>query len=163
MKKNCRAVPSFPVFLQKQVCVSWNSIPWIMVFKSQYSILYTPETEPPEGTPVRGTYAAIAYKVPRGWNQLTPEQQGQKLVEMRLELRKMGEEDGDIMVFSFWPDTIIVKEVGDPLEIGEWLQLGANRNLYARAHSGTGQTEYQLRHQPLRLPPILYRRRRFHD
>ncbi|CCO23484.1 glutamate synthase [Maridesulfovibrio hydrothermalis] len=115
-------------------------------FKSQYSILYTPETEPPAGTPVRGTYAAIAYKVPKGWNSLSKKKQGAKLVQMRLDLKKMGEEDGDIMVFSFWPDTIMIKEVGDPLEIGEFLQLDANKNIYARRILAQGRqnTNYAI-------------------
>jgi len=32
----------------------------------------------------------------------------------RLRLRAMGEEKGDMIVFSFWPDVIMIKEIGDP-------------------------------------------------
>ncbi len=39
------------------------------------------------------------------------------LLETRLELRKIGEKDESIIVFSFWPDTITLKEVGDPMEV----------------------------------------------
>ncbi len=92
-------------------------------FKAKYSLLYNPEQEPPAGTPERGTYAAIAYHLPQGWKNLSEEKRGRKLVEMRLELRKRGQETGDMMVFSFWPDTIMIKEVGDPLEIGHYLKL----------------------------------------
>lgn len=92
-------------------------------FKVKYSLLYTPDQEPPAGTPKRGTYASIAYDVPEGWENLSEDQRGQKLVSMRLELRHAGQETGDMMVFSFWPDTIMLKEVGDPLEIGRYLAL----------------------------------------
>ena len=39
------------------------------------------------------------------------------LLKTRLELRKMGEKDESITVFSFWPDTITLKKVGEPMEI----------------------------------------------
>jgi hypothetical protein len=92
-------------------------------FKVKYSLMYTPDQEPPAGTPKRGTYASIVYDVPEGWNDLSEEERGHKLVSMRLELRDAGQESGDMMVFSFWPDTIMLKEVGDPLEIGRYLAL----------------------------------------
>ncbi len=92
-------------------------------FRSIYSAMFTPDVEPPAGTPKRGTYASIAYKLPVEWKGLGKDEVGQRLVRMRLDLRAMGEEKGDIMVFSFWPDTIMIKEVGDPLAIGEYLQL----------------------------------------
>ena len=92
-------------------------------FKSRHSVLFTPETEPPVGTPKRGTYASIAYAPPKDWDDLDPAEQGRRLVQMRLDLKAMGEDQGGIMVFSFWPDTIMIKEVGDPLAIGEYLRL----------------------------------------
>ncbi len=47
-----------------------------------------------------------------------PEDEKEKfLLKTRLELRKMGEKDESIIVFSFWPDTITLKKVGDPMEI----------------------------------------------
>ncbi len=35
----------------------------------------------------------------------------------------MGEGTNSIIVFSFWPDTVTLKEVGDPLEVGEFFGL----------------------------------------
>jgi hypothetical protein len=45
------------------------------------------------------------------------------LTRTRVELRHMGEDDESIIVFSFWPDTVTLKEVGDPLEVGEFFGL----------------------------------------
>jgi hypothetical protein len=92
-------------------------------FQPKYSATFTPDVEPPAGTPRRGTYASIAFKIPDGWKGMAEDQVSRNLVQMRLNLRAMGEESGDIMVFSFWPDTIMIKEVGDPLAIADYLKL----------------------------------------
>ncbi len=65
------------------------------------------------------------------WLALPKAKRDEQLVQMRLDLRAEGERTGDMMVFSFWPDTIMIKEVGDPLAIGEYLQLG-REELHAR-------------------------------
>ena len=49
----------------------------------------------------------------------------------RLQLRQMGEEQEDMIIYSFWPDVIMVKEIGDPLQVAEYLQLD-NEELRAR-------------------------------
>lgn len=114
-------------------------------FQSKFSVTFKPETEPPAGTPRRGTYAAIAYKVPDEWKGLSREQADRNLVQTRLNLRAMGEESGDIMVFSFWPDTIMIKEVGDPLAIAGYLKLD-REELYARhiLAQGRQNTNYAI-------------------
>ena len=130
--------------------------------RAKYSAMFKPETEPPAGTPKRGTYASMAYKVPAEWDSLSKDEIGRELVSMRLDLRAMGEEKGDIKVFSFWPDTIMIKEVGDPLDhrgISPARQGRASRP----AHPGPGAAEHQLRHQPVCLPSLLHRRRVHHD
>jgi hypothetical protein len=45
------------------------------------------------------------------------------LTQTRLEVRRMGEADQSIVAFSFWPDVVTLKEVGDPLEVGEFFGL----------------------------------------
>ncbi|WP_316900000.1 glutamate synthase [Pseudodesulfovibrio indicus] len=114
-------------------------------FQSKFSVTFKPDIEPPVGTPKRGTYASIAYKVPDDWKGLTKEQADRNLVQTRLNLRAMGEEGGDIMVFSFWPDTIMIKEVGDPLAIAEYLKLD-REELYARhiLAQGRQNTNYAI-------------------
>lgn len=114
-------------------------------FRAKYSAMFKPEIAPPAGTPVRGTYASIAYKLPGELRDLPKEDLGKRLVQMRLDLRAMGEELGDIMVFSFWPDTIMIKEVGDPMAIAEYLQLG-REELHARhiLAQGRQNTNYAI-------------------
>lgn len=114
-------------------------------FKAKHSVLFTPESAPPPGTPKRGTYASIAFQPPAEWKTLSAEEQGRQLVQMRLDLRAEGEKTGDMMAFSFWPDTIMIKEVGDPLAIGEYLQLG-REEIHARhiLAQGRQNTNYAI-------------------
>ena len=114
-------------------------------FQPKYSAMFTPEVEPPVGTPKRGIYASIAFEIPAAWQSFSKEEKGEGLVRMRLDLRAMGEEQGDIMVFSLWPDTIMIKEVGDPLAVGDYLQLG-REELHARhiLAQGRQNTNYAI-------------------
>ncbi len=113
--------------------------------RAQYSAMFKPETAPPPGTPRRGTYASLAYKMSDEWMALPREERERALVQMRLDLRAEGEKSGEIMVFSLWPDTIMIKEVGDPMAIGEYLQLG-REELYARhiLAQGRQNTNYAI-------------------
>jgi glutamate synthase domain-containing protein 1 len=64
---------------------------------------------------------------------------------IRLELREMGMEQDDMIVFSFWPDVIMLKEIGDPLTIGRYLRLDRN-DLQARIIMAQGRqnTNYAI-------------------
>lgn len=81
-----------------------------------------PKTPPP-GTPKRDTYVICAYRYPEIWEGLDPKEIDYLLMLTRLELRHMGEEREDMIVYSFWPDVIMVKEIGDPLMVTEYLHL----------------------------------------
>ena len=113
--------------------------------RARYSVMFTPETAPPAGTPKRGTYASLAYKMSDEWMALPREEQGKALVQMRLDLRAEGEKTGEIVVFSLWPDTIMIKEVGDPMVIGEYLKLD-REELHARhiLAQGRQNTNYAI-------------------
>lgn len=87
------------------------------------SMTFEPQCPPPPGTPVRGHYLARAFDLPAEWKALTPAERAVRYTLLRLELRRTGEELGDMQVFSFWPDTVMVKEVGDPMAIAEYLGL----------------------------------------
>jgi len=64
---------------------------------------------------------------------------------VRLQLRQMGEEKNDMIVFSFWPDVIMIKEIGDPITVAEYLQLD-RRELQARVIMAQGRqnTNYAI-------------------
>lgn len=95
------------------------------------TVTIDPKTPPPDGTPSRGAYLARAYDIPKAWRDLSPAELARKYTDVRLHLRVTGEELGDLQVFSFWPDTVMIKEVGDPLTIGEYLGLDRGE-LHAR-------------------------------
>ncbi|MDT8273890.1 MAG: glutamate synthase, partial [Desulfomonilia bacterium] len=68
-----------------------------------------------------------------------------RLMNIRVDLRRMGEEDESMMVFSFWPDVIMIKEVGDPMAIAEYLGLD-RKGLKARVIMAQGRqnTNYAI-------------------
>ncbi|SDB14284.1 hypothetical protein SAMN05660653_00712 [Desulfonatronum thiosulfatophilum] len=84
----------------------------------------------PPGTPRREVYLTQVYEPPAHWNDLEPTIREQELTRTRLTLRHMGQVEEDMVVFSFWPDVIMIKEVGDPMEIGRYLGLD-RKELYA--------------------------------
>ena len=76
----------------------------------------------------RYNYILRVYKLPESWKSFDAEELEKQLMLTRLELRKNGEDnDGDLTVFSFWPDVAAIKEVGWPLGIGEALHLNDDR------------------------------------
>jgi glutamate synthase domain-containing protein 1 len=57
----------------------------------------------------------------------------------------MGQEKQDMIVFSFWPDVIMLKEIGDPLTVGRYLHLD-REDLKARVVMAQGRqnTNYAI-------------------
>jgi hypothetical protein len=90
----------------------------------RHTLDLTPDAEPPAGTPRRGHYQARAYQPPKAWEKMDAAARELDMLNTRLDLRHMGLENQDVMVFSFWPDTVMMKEVGDPLAVGRWLGFG---------------------------------------
>lgn len=87
----------------------------------------------------RHRYLLRIYKAPVSWSNLTGEQVEDALMTIRLALRSDGEEhDGDLTVFSFWPDVAMIKEVGWPLGVGKALKLDDDR-LKARVTMAQGR------------------------
>jgi len=114
-------------------------------FTIKHKLSIRPNVAPPAGTPKRDNYMAVAYDYPPDWRSLSKQEIEYRLMLTRLKLRQMGEKDGSMMVFSFWPDVIMIKEVGDPLALGEYLGLG-NEDLQARIILAQGRqnTNYAI-------------------
>ncbi len=75
----------------------------------------------------RFKYILRAYKVPN-LEGMDRDELEEQLMLTRLALRLDGEEHGgDLTVFSFWPDVVMIKEVGWPLQVGEALGLHDDR------------------------------------
>ena len=73
--------------------------------------------------PHRDVYLIRAYEYPDSWDDLDKKEIEMRLLLTRLKIRAMGEESRDMIVFSFWPDTIMIKEIGDPMDVGHHLGL----------------------------------------
>ena len=100
-------------------------------FISRFQLTLDTTGNPPPGTPGREIYLMQVFDPPKEFKNLETVLQERKLTEIRLNLRHMGQEKKDMVVFSFWPDVITIKEVGDPLETGQYLGLD-REELYAR-------------------------------
>jgi hypothetical protein len=100
-------------------------------FTTKYKITFKKNGTRPAGIPHRDVYLVRAYDYPMDWEDYSDDQRLGELMPIRLKLRQMGEAEKDMVVFSFWPDTIMIKEVGDPLAVAEYLQLD-RRDLTAR-------------------------------
>jgi hypothetical protein len=114
-------------------------------FMTKYKLSIRVPKDPPPGVPKRDIYLIRAYEYPDRWDGLTTEEKFRKLMECRLELRKMGEAEQDMIVFSFWPDVIMIKEIGDPMAVGTHLGLD-RKELKARIVMAQGRqnTNYAI-------------------
>jgi len=114
-------------------------------FITKYKISFKLDKTPPAGVPKRDVYLIRAYEYPEEWEEWSWERKQTELTKIRLELRAMGEEKNDMIVFSFWPDVIMIKEIGDPLTVGRYLKLDAN-DIQARIIMAQGRqnTNYAI-------------------
>jgi len=114
-------------------------------FMTKYKISIKVPKTPPPGVPRRDIYLIRAYELPEEWEGLAREEIEDRLMRIRLRLRAMGEESQDMIVFSFWPDVILIKEIGDPLTVARHLQLD-RKELRARILLAQGRqnTNYSI-------------------
>ena len=115
-------------------------------FMTKYKMtIKVPKSQAPAGVPKRDMYLIRAYEYPEKWEGLTQQELEYRLLLTRLELRRMGQEKEDMIVYSFWPDVIMLKEIGDPLAVGEYLNLG-REELWARVMLAQGRqnTNYAI-------------------
>ncbi|MGD9330308.1 MAG: glutamate synthase, partial [Desulfobacterales bacterium] len=114
-------------------------------FMTKFKVSIKVPKTPPAGVPRRDIYLVRAYEYPEDWDGLPQNELYNRLLETRLTLRAMGEETGDMIVFSFWPDVIMIKEIGDPLRVARHLQLD-RKELQARIIMAQGRqnTNYAI-------------------
>lgn len=89
----------------------------------QLKYTWTPKTRSVKGIDSRDYYFARVYDYPDAIKDRSFEEKEELLLRTRLALRKLGEADESIIVFSFYPDILALKEVGDPLQLGEFFAL----------------------------------------
>lgn len=114
-------------------------------FTTKYKLTFRPPKTPPAGVPKRHIYLVRAYEYPEEWEEWTEQERLAELTTVRLQLRRMGEADGDMIVYSFWPDSIMIKEIGDPMEVADYLRLD-HQELQARVIMSQGRqnTNYDI-------------------
>lgn len=88
--------------------------------------VWAPAIREVKGIRKRDYYFAKVYQYPESYLDRTMQEKEDLLLRSRLALRKMGEADESIIVFSFYPDVIALKEVGDPLEVSEFFSLDSS-------------------------------------
>jgi len=90
-------------------------------FKLKHS--WSPKLKSVKGIERHDNYFARVYDYPDKYKGISFEEKEQLLLKTRVELRKTGEREGSVTVFSFYPDVLTLKEVGDPLQLGEFFGL----------------------------------------
>lgn len=84
---------------------------------------WTPKIKKIKGITPHEYYFAKVYGYPASYKNKPLSEKEDLLMNTRLALRKIGESDESIFAFSFYPDVLTLKEVGDPLEVGEFFGL----------------------------------------
>ncbi|MEJ2683773.1 MAG: hypothetical protein P8Z71_05200 [Candidatus Sulfobium sp.] len=84
---------------------------------------WAPSIREVKGVTRRDHYFARAYEYPAAYSDKSAREKEDLLLKTRLELRSMGQADESIIVFSFYPDVLAIKEVGDPLQLSEFFGL----------------------------------------
>ncbi|MDH5767550.1 MAG: glutamate synthase [Nitrospirota bacterium] len=108
--------------------------------------IWTPKIKPLKHIMRREYYFARIYDYPESYKDKSMHEKEDLLMNIRLALRKIGEPDGSIFVFSFYPDVITLKEVGDPLQVGEFFGLDKNtikaKIIFAQGRQNTNYAIY---------------------
>jgi len=86
-------------------------------------LVWEPPIKNVPGVERREHYIAKVYDYPAAYKDKTQREKEDLLLRTRIALRLMGEPDGSLFVFSFYPDVLTLKEVGDPLQLGEFFGI----------------------------------------
>ena len=68
-------------------------------------------------------YLFEVFQYPKSFKYALDDEKEELLVDTRLEIRKELEKSEDGFVYSFWPDVVTLKEIGDPKDIGTYFGL----------------------------------------
>jgi len=86
---------------------------------------WAPKVNPQPGLDIQAMphYVFRNYDYPCSYQNASQEDKEALLLDTRLNLRSMLEKDGEGYVFSFWPDVLTLKEIGDPRDIATYFGL----------------------------------------
>ncbi len=108
--------------------------------------VWAPKIKKTKGVVPREYYFARVYDYPDSFKYRSIQEKEDLLLQTRLSLRKLGESDESLFVFSFYPDVLTLKEVGDPLQLGEFFGLDRDdvkaRIVFAQGRQNTNYAIY---------------------
>jgi len=86
---------------------------------------WVPETNPQPGLDIQAmpNYVFETFDYPKEYQNSSDQEKGELLTDTRLELRAAMEEGEKGFAYSFWPDVVTLKEIGDPRAIGTYFNL----------------------------------------
>lgn len=88
-------------------------------FMTKYKITFKIYPEKRDGM----LFIIRVYDLPNYWEQLDKKESDDKLMEIRKIIKERGKEKNDMTVFSFWPDTITLKDNSHPLEFIDTFEI----------------------------------------
>lgn len=68
-------------------------------------------------------YVFEVFQYPKSYKNSTDDEKEELLVDTKLEIREALDVNEDGFVYSFWPDVVTLKEIGDPKDIGTYFGL----------------------------------------
>ena len=86
---------------------------------------WVPEVDKKPGLKIEAMprYVFRNYDYPEIYRYRSQAEREDLLLDTRLELRALLEKDGNGFVYSFWPDVLTLKEIGDPADIATYFRL----------------------------------------
>lgn len=98
----------------------------ILINKGFKSVLqWSPHISSKKGLKIEPmpNYMFVVVQYPKSHKYATKEEKEELLIDTYLEIRKMLEEDNSGYIYAFWPDTLVLKEIGSPKDIGTYFNL----------------------------------------
>jgi hypothetical protein len=91
----------------------------------QRVLQWVPETNPQPEMDIIAmpNYVFETFDYPKPYKKASDKEKEELLLDMRLRLRAVLEDDEQGFVYSFWPDVATLKEIGDPRDIGTYFNL----------------------------------------
>jgi glutamate synthase domain-containing protein 1 len=91
----------------------------------QRVLQWVPETNQQPGLDINAmpNYVFETFDYPKQYKKADPREKEDLLLDMRLKLRRALAQDEQGFVYSFWPDVVTLKEIGDPRDIGTYFNL----------------------------------------
>ncbi len=119
--EECKGYPILSAICSDKGLRNLNEYTKVHGFRDIFS--WSPSIKTIPGIERRGHYVVKVYDYPAAYKEKTQREKEDMLLQTRLELRNMGASDGSLFVFSFYPDVLTLKEVGDPLQVAEFFSL----------------------------------------